>query len=645
MSSTVITKTGLAAAARAGMYGPEIRITGVKIGNNLITPNSSMTDVSGLVWSGGPESILYQVANESTVIFKITLDQTVGDFDIGNIGLYLESGELFCITGLPAKSFKQKQALPEAAGNRRVFNIPIVLSGIATITDLSILIADEANVPTVNTELQLPDPLTAPYSVYEVLNHTQFGVPVLALRVDSNWWFVPSQLAGGQGYQFSSEDFDLIDPPLVGDAVRYNPETRLFEKANGFLIENGYIGFRGENNSIITTGIYKNQFSTIETPSYVAGVKYYADGGINKGRLTTTPTAWYVGLAVSYNQLLLDSQNINIATESYPGNIQIATVEETINGTVRDKAVTPYTLARVGNIRPNEFSNGQFFLQNTTNNTVTDWNTLKSGTSVFGLSFIGHSRDSWLEGPSNYVRLRHSTLDETQLVPSKFYQRVPHASRMQTQTKCMSFRARGSVIGMTVAVGGTINFGTGGAPSAAINLPTSNIVLTTEWQTYEVTFDIPQMVGVYTFGSNNDDYIEYFLGVFPNSLNYIDVDWIKLEVGSFASAIVASTPEFCTQNRAQYVYYPWTFTKNVAFNSGINTAGTSNLSGTINISGNTTYSGTTTFNNTATFSKEVNLNGTTTFGGATVFNSTSRFVGVATFNQIIEGTARKALWA
>ena len=55
MSSTIITKVGLAAAARAGQYGPQIKITGVKIGSNLITPNSSMTDVSGLVWSGGAD--------------------------------------------------------------------------------------------------------------------------------------------------------------------------------------------------------------------------------------------------------------------------------------------------------------------------------------------------------------------------------------------------------------------------------------------------------------------------------------------------------------------------------------------------------------------------------------------------------------
>lgn len=638
MSSTVITSTGLKACCLAGLYGPEIKITKVKVGSNLITPTSSMTDVSGLVWEGGVESIRYQVANDSTVIFKVTLDQNVGDFDIGNIGLYLDTGELFCITGLPAVSFKQKANLPDVAGNRRIFNIPIVLSGIATILDLSILIADEANIPSVNTELDLPDPLVAPFSVYEVLNHTQFGVPVLALRVDSNWWYIPSQLSGGQGIQLSPEDFDVIDPPQVGDAVRYNISTHLFEKADGDDNENGYMGIRGDNSSIILDGVYKNTTSTPETPAYSMGTKYYVDGGINKGHLTSKPTAWYVGIAIDNDRLLLNKQHINLATTDYPGNVELATVEEAIAGGDQQKAITPYTLARSVTAKVNEFSNGQFYIADS--NSVQDWTSLHSGNSVFGTSLINHSRDNWIEGPNYFVRLRHSSMDESQLIPSKFYQRIPIASKHQGQTKVISFRARGSADGMSVAVGGSINFGTGGAPSDSIELTSTNIVITSDWATYEATVEIPQLVGVYNFGTNNDDYIEYYLGVYANSMNYVDIDWIKLEVGTYATSIESTTPEYCVQSSGQFVYYPWTFTKPVTFKNGIITFGNSIYNGNHTFNGETTFNAKATFTNILETTGTTNFNGTNNFGGSSIFNAlvdvnnNLNVDGIASFNNI-----------
>ena len=560
MAQTLITSGGLSAAARSGLYGPQINITSVKIGSNIITPTVDMTDVSGLVWEGDTSFIKYQILNESTVLFKITLSETVGDFNIGNIGLFLDSGELFAIVALPAVSIKTKTVLPEVVGNRRIFNIPIVLSGIADIVNLSILIADEASIPVVTNESQLPDPLVAPYSAYSVLMQTSFGTPAVALRVDSNWWFLPAQLSEGEGYQFAASSFDTVDPPLVGDCVRLDKNSSLFKKADGTNITDGYLGIRGKNNTVIVDGKYTDPNSTEESPSFIMGVKYYAAGGTLAGKMTVTPTAWYIGIAVSQHSLLLKVQNISMATTTYPGNIQIASVEEVESGAVNNKAVTPFSIARGMSIpKPNELNNGQFY--NVSNTSLPSWSILAGGASVFTYSVIPHQRADWKEGPNSYVRFNTAQADTSAVQNNIIYQDIPYASKYQNLTKTISFRARGSSNGQKVVIQAKINFGTGGAVSQEISLTTTFISITTEWAEYSVTFNIPQLVGVYTFGTNNNDYIRYEIGILPNVTGYYDLDWIKLETGSYGTGINASTPEYCLQSADQYVYGNWVFAK------------------------------------------------------------------------------------
>lgn len=622
MSQTLISQVGLSAAARAGLYGPQISITKVKIGKDLITPTTAMTDVSGVVWEGDTSFIKYQVLNESSVLFKITLDENVGDFDVGNIGLFLESGELFAIVALPSVSKKIKNNLPDVVGNRRIYNIPIVLSGIANIVNLSILVADEASIPVVANETLLPDPLIAPYSAYSVLMHSKFGTPVIALRVDSNWWFIPAQLSEGSGYQFAASSFDTVDPPLVGECIRLDPESGLFKKADSTNLTNGYIGFRGTNNTVITSGRYTDPNSTEESPSFILGVKYYADGGLQSGKLTITPTAWYVGIACSPHSLLLDEQNISLATTSYPGNIQIATIEEVQSGQANNKAVTPYTIARgLTTAKPNELSNGQFY--NVTTSSIPSWTLLQQGTSTYLMAIVPHQRQDWVEGPDNYLRFNTSVADTGSTESNCIYQRIPNASKYQNLTKTISFRSRSSVAGQRVIVKAKINFGTGGVPSPELNLITSAVIVNNQWNEFSVTFEIPQLTSIYTFGTDNNDYIEYSIGVLANETGNFDLDWVKLEVGSYATGINASTPEFCLQNTDQYIYGHWVFTN--ATLDGIDLID-SNLSGTTNII------------------DVLNIGATTSFTGDVTFSGNVKVTGTLTCTNVIEGTARKAIY-
>ena len=74
---TTITDLGIAAALQAGLGGPEIRVNKVKIGSAIIQPNSSMTDVVDPVWEGNVDYIRYQVQDQRTFTFVISLDEEI----------------------------------------------------------------------------------------------------------------------------------------------------------------------------------------------------------------------------------------------------------------------------------------------------------------------------------------------------------------------------------------------------------------------------------------------------------------------------------------------------------------------------------------------------------------------------------------
>ena len=67
---TVITDAGISAAIQAGMRGPLVRVTSVKVGSAIILPDSSMTDVTDVVWSGNSSYIQYQIVDDRTFMFK-----------------------------------------------------------------------------------------------------------------------------------------------------------------------------------------------------------------------------------------------------------------------------------------------------------------------------------------------------------------------------------------------------------------------------------------------------------------------------------------------------------------------------------------------------------------------------------------------
>lgn len=321
MSTTVITTGGIAAANRAGVYGPKIEVTYFKIGSGIITPDSSMTDVDTLVYTGTTDQITYQIIDDSNILFKVTLDDSVGDFDIGNVGLFLSDGTLFALTALPGVTRKVRTNFPTTIGNRRIFNVIIQMSGVTNVTNLTVLIQDEAALPVVQTELSLPPSLVAPYPVYMVSAHTVYGRPTLALRQNATWYFIPADTDGGYGTYISSAFFH--PSVMIGDTVCWSAVDDMFIKGDGTDYSKGALGLRGPGDKILTYG----DVHIDATNPFVAGTVYYA--GTN-GTLTTVKNDFQIGVALNTSALLVTAGSSDVGKDYI--DTKVAKAGDTMSG-------------------------------------------------------------------------------------------------------------------------------------------------------------------------------------------------------------------------------------------------------------------------------------------------------------------------
>jgi hypothetical protein len=89
----------------------------------------------GVVYNGLPEQMDAILDEENnTVIYRIVLDENVGDFSYGNVGLYLPSGELLTYTPLPEVRSKTRSDLPNAYGDYHAYRIPISIAPFSSTT-------------------------------------------------------------------------------------------------------------------------------------------------------------------------------------------------------------------------------------------------------------------------------------------------------------------------------------------------------------------------------------------------------------------------------------------------------------------------------------------------------------------------------
>jgi hypothetical protein len=271
----------------------------------------ALTAVSGLVYNttSNSNALVYSVntGSPNQVLYKVLLDETVGNFSVGNIGLFTSNNVLFAIGALQNTDTKVATT-GGVIGNRKTYNLFVEFSNAATIVSFSILTQDAASIPEVATQNNLPAASSAPFDLYLVDNYTEYGAPALAARYGGTWYYLlmqePNPQVGGAIWlpgAFNSN----INP---GDAVYFNgTQFELASSSNSY--QNYPIGIRGFGDYLYPSGSVFTQF----VATYTQGSKYYcSDTGLTGNVVASNSSNFaMVGYGLSATQFLVSIPPIN----------------------------------------------------------------------------------------------------------------------------------------------------------------------------------------------------------------------------------------------------------------------------------------------------------------------------------------------
>lgn len=317
----VVLKTGISAAIQAGATGPQMNVAGFRIGSASAAEGATAletdTDVDSFVYAGDTSMLTYNQIDEDTLVWIVALPRSVGDFAVGNICITLQGGANLCKAVFSGQSPKYRDNMPAVVGNYKVYNIVMHLANAAGLINLSVLTANNASLPEVPTELDLPDPTTTPYNAYLVRNHTHIGQPCIAVRVVNAWTFSAHYDApnAGRGIvavsptMFMSADAYGSKAALAQGAVGWNKTPKQFMAADGASLTEVPVGVRISSYQVVTLGMISGASAGV-SGTLTPGTPYYAGTGANTGKLVTAVNGPMLAVAVSATDLYVDTTSL-----------------------------------------------------------------------------------------------------------------------------------------------------------------------------------------------------------------------------------------------------------------------------------------------------------------------------------------------
>jgi hypothetical protein len=222
-----------------------------------------------------------------------------------------------CKAVLPGKSPKYRDNPPAVVGNYKVYNIVMHLANAAGAINLSVLEANNASLPEVPTELDLPAPNSTPYNAWLVRNHTHIGQPCIATRVVNAWTFGAQYTApnAGRGVvavsptMFMAADAYGSKAALASGAVGWNKTSSQFVAADGASLTETPVGVRISTFQMLTLGMVPGAACGV-TGTLTPGTPYYAGTGANVGKLVTAVNGPALAIAVNSTDLFVDTTSL-----------------------------------------------------------------------------------------------------------------------------------------------------------------------------------------------------------------------------------------------------------------------------------------------------------------------------------------------
>ena len=157
------------------------------------------------------------------------------------------------------------------------------------------------------------------------------------------------------------------------------------------------------------------------------------------------------------------------------------------------------------------------------------WNTSGNTTTVSRQAFTVGQTDVPYE-PTYFHRIQITAAVAAQL---SLEQRVEDVRTLAGRTATLSFYAKGAA-GFILNYSVAQNFGTGGSPSGGVSVGSGTVSLTTSWQKFTITFNVPSISGK-TLGTNNDHFLQVVWQMPASATNTFDLAQVQLEAGTVAT--------------------------------------------------------------------------------------------------------------
>jgi hypothetical protein len=285
----MITNVGISHVTAASNMGIQINIGGAYFTSQIMSEDrtdlANRTGLPDIIYSVDTSKITYSRIDDDNVLFRINLDTSIGDFNVGGYAIVLTDNTMFSVTAFSGLEAKFKKGPNGQGGNNRYYETIINISNFANIANLTVLINNDTSLPEVDNENSLPDPSSASFSTYFVHNWMGYhGKPALATRFASKWWFYPAY-EGSHREQFE-------DNVGIGSVVYFNAATGKYGLAAPNSAHYSPIGICGIGYELIKLG----EYYVSPTARFVPGADYYVS---SIGVMTTTYSHSHVGIAIS----------------------------------------------------------------------------------------------------------------------------------------------------------------------------------------------------------------------------------------------------------------------------------------------------------------------------------------------------------
>lgn len=188
-----IVNGGITAVNNAQGGGPAVDITTFKVGSSYnYTPATTDTALHGTALYSGTVYD-YSTAGTDTVTFVCVMDNTVGNFSFGEVGLYLSDGTLFALASLPNLQTKTKtDTANHVSGDTIKINAVCTLSGVVPTLNLTLVQATNAKIVQVTHVSDLQPPSVAGANAYLTSDTDEIGLPIWCLYDQATAWYFPT---------------------------------------------------------------------------------------------------------------------------------------------------------------------------------------------------------------------------------------------------------------------------------------------------------------------------------------------------------------------------------------------------------------------------------------------------------------------